>query len=33
MTQLILLAIACAAGWYFRAEIMAFLKKTFGSAE
>lgn len=33
MTNLIVLAAACAAGWYFRVPIIAFLKKTFGSAE
>lgn len=31
MTSLILLAAACAAGWYFRAEIIAFFKKHFGA--
>lgn len=31
MTELIVLAAACAAGWYFRAPIIAFLKKSFGA--
>lgn len=33
MTELIVLAAACAAGWYFRAQIIAFFKSTFGGVE
>lgn len=33
LTEFIVLAGVCAAAWYFRAPIIAFLKKTFGAAE
>lgn len=33
MTELIVLGAICVAGWYFREPIIAFLEKTFGSAE
>lgn len=31
ITDIIVLGVACAAAWYFRAPIIAFIKKTFGA--